>query len=275
MITAKEGRRGPKDDGMNELAYLGKVLGEFEFLSLEFMVNECERVFDLFDFDKETYPELYSALNGAKKAELDFHLNIKKNMKKTKKTALGEQHIEDVFSLNPHKVKEGEYDARIIDYFSEMIKTVQKEAMAQYASGLKEKWLNIARHRAEKGHISRDVDEALSMASQYANMSNTPLDTPTHEMIQNLHKKSMEDYANTNMKKITSYASRILKQRTSEERYEKLMHYAKKLSDESGIKIFQSNAALFPILTEYPGIEKLINIPGHEPAFSGEVKDKK
>jgi len=140
---------------------------------------------------------------------------------------------------------------------------------------LKEKWLNIARHRAEKGHISRDVDEALSMASQYANMNNAPLDTSTYEGIQNLNDKGIDDYANKNMNMITSYASRVLNQRTSEERYEKLMYYAKKLSDESGVKIFHSNAALFPVLTEYPGIEKLIKLPDYESDSSEKVSGKK
>lgn len=258
MITAEEGKCGPKDEGVHELVYLERGLKKLELLNLEFMVKECEQVFEVFEFGQDTYPELYSALHGAGKAELDFQINIKKNMKKTKKTALGNQHIEDIFSLNPHKVREGDYDSRIIGYFEKMIQMVREEAIKQYAPLLQEKWLNIARHRAAKGHISRDVDEALSMASQYANMNNAQLDTPIHEEIENLHRKGIDDYANKNMNMITSYASRILKQRTSDERYEKLMYYAKKLSDESGVKIFHSTSALFPVSTEYPGIEKII-----------------
>ena len=85
MITAKEGKRGPKDDGVHELVYLESELKKLEILNLENMVKECEQVFELFGFDQNTYPELYSSLHGAGKAELDFQINIKKNLKKTKK----------------------------------------------------------------------------------------------------------------------------------------------------------------------------------------------
>jgi hypothetical protein len=256
MITAKEGKRGPKDEGIHELVYLQKELDKLKILNLEFMVKECEEIFKVMDFDQDKYPELYFSLIGASKAEFDFQINIKKNMKKTKKTALGNQHIEDIFSVNSHKTRDGDYDSRIIGYFEKMIRMVQEEAINEYAPLMQEKWVNIARHRAGKGHISRDVDEAINMAKQYASMRNAQLDTPILEEMENLQKKSVEAYANKNMDMITSYASRVLKQRTSEERYKKLMHYAKKLSDESKSNIFHPKSALFPVSTEFPGIEK-------------------
>jgi hypothetical protein len=222
------------------------------------MVKECEQVFELFDFDKETYPELYSALNGARKAELDFHLNIDKNLKKTKKTALDERHIEDFFSLNPQKVKDGEYDARIIKYFRKMIQMVQKEAIKQYAPLLQEKWLKIAYHRATKGHISRDVDVAINMVKQYAAMRNIELDNSIIEDIDAIHKKSIEDYANKNMNLIARYASKIMKQRTSEERYEKLEYYIKKLSEESRTNFWQSQSYLPKTQDEFKNISEYL-----------------
>jgi hypothetical protein len=270
----KLGKRKPKNKNKNkteeELDQLRSELGKLGSLDLERMIQECTQVFESFGFGQETYPELYSTLQNAGKARLDFILNLDDNLESVKEKAEKTCLVEDFYVVNPSKMMDGKHDVRMIEYFGAMISLVHEKAIKQYGPMLQEKWMNITRCRAEEGLLTREVDHALEMARQYANLNNTPLDVSFHSEIESLHKKNLEEKASKNFNRIAEYASRILKRRIHGKRFERLMHYAKKLSEESQTPFWHSDSALPSLKDEFPELfkteayEKKPELPGKE-----------
>jgi hypothetical protein len=239
-----------------ELAQLKGEISKLESLDLERMIQECTQVFESFGFKQETYPELYSTLQNAGKARLDFILNLDDNLELVSEKAQNTNLVENYYLINPSKVMDGKHDARVIEYFGVMIGMVHEKAIKQYGPLLQEKWMNITRCRAEEGLLTREVDHALEIARQYASLNNTPLDVSFYSKIQDLHKKNLEEKASKNFNRIAEYGSRILKRRFHGKRFERLMHYKKKLSDESPTPFWHSDSALMSIRDEFPELFK-------------------
>jgi len=269
------GRRKPKIKSKTEieLDQLKSELGKLESLDLEHMIRECTQVFESFGFKQETYPELYFTLQNAGKARLGFILNLDDNLDLVSEKAQDTNLVENYYLINPSKMMDGKHDVRVIEYFGVMIGMVHEKAIKQYGPLLQEKWMNITRCRVEEGLLTREVDHALEIARQYASLNNTPLDESFYSKIQDLHKKSLEEKASKNFNRIAEYASRILKRRFHGKRFERLMHYEKKLSDESQTPFWHSDSALRSIRDEYPELLNLFESRGYELDSSGKEKD--
>ena len=137
-------KRKKESEPKTELDKLQEELVSFESLSLEEKVKKSRELFQRYEFKEEKYPQLYNILDSAGKAMINISIKktlkgIKKTLNEVKEKALDEFLVEDISAVDSHKVRDGLYDARIINIFGYMINNVYEDAMKQYAPALKEK----------------------------------------------------------------------------------------------------------------------------------------
>lgn len=251
-------------DIKTERRFLKAKLKEFPSLTLAERVNECSKLFRQFGLTEETYPEIYAELRKASLAHLSPE--IKKGIKKAKEQALDNRLVEDsytVFSFTS-SYKKPKHDVRIFNHFKKMMKSVYQQALKELSPELKEKWLGVARKRAEKGHLLRDVQGALDRAALYARCHDCYIDSEVYVKIKRTAADKQQALAKKNLDILKKYAMRILDRQYPRKHLTRVLDITEELSAESGIAFFRSQLASRSLYEEFPDLIPLFEQRGFD-----------
>lgn len=254
----------PAIDIRAERRFLKEKLKGFPSLTLTERVNECNELFRQFGLAEEKYPEIYAELRKAASAHLSQE--IKKGVKAARKDALDNWLVEDsytVFSFTP-EYKKPKHDVRIFNHFEKMMQSVYQQALKELSPELKEKWLGIARRRAEKGHLSRDIQSALDRAAMYARCHGCYIDSEVYVKIKETAANKQQVFAKENLGILKKYAMRILEHQYPRKYLERVLDVAEELSTDSGIAFYRSPSALRTLSEEFPELTPLFEQRGFD-----------
>ncbi len=254
----------PAIDVKAERRFLKAKLKGFPSLTLAERVNECNELLRQFGLVEEKYPEIHAELRKVASASLSPE--IKTEVKAAKKHALHNGLVEDsytIFSFTPAYIKP-EHDVRIFKYFGKMMQSIYQQALEELSPELKEKWLDIARKRAEKGHLLRDIQSALDRAALYARCHDCYIDAKVYIEIKKKAEDKQQELTKNNLGTLRKYAMRILEHQYPRRHLERVLDLVEELSTESGVAFFGSTQDSRSLYDEFPELTPLFEQRGFD-----------